>query len=51
MRYMQYKEQSKTKAGRDLRFAGGDPRVDRPEKNIFLTVCVSLSDLGPSERK
>ena len=28
--------------------ADGDPEVDRPQK-YFLTVCVSLSELGPSE--
>ena len=31
-----------------LRPAGGDLGVDRPQK-YFLTVCVSLSELGPSE--
>ena len=31
-----------------LRPAGGDPGVERPQK-YFLKVCVSLSDLGPSE--
>ena len=32
----------------ELRPAGGDPGVDRQQK-YFLTVCVSLSELGPSE--
>ena len=31
-----------------LRPAGGDPRIDHPQK-YFLTVCASLSDLGPSD--
>ena len=31
-----------------LRPAGGDPRLDHLQK-YFLTVCVSLSGLGPSE--
>ena len=31
-----------------LRPAGDDPGVDRPQR-IFLMVCVSLSELGPSD--
>ena len=31
-----------------LRPAGGDPGLDHLQ-NIFLTVCVSLGGLGPSE--
>ena len=31
-----------------IRPAGGDPEIDRPQK-FFLTVCVSLNELGPSE--